>query len=101
MKLDGSKVARQLLTLLLAVCKEWLDQFPPLSAPVGKTELSMFGMKNTRRKMEDRYAICLDVNSLYGLKASHMVLVVGSVCSTGLLSPSSLGHANPDLLCCV
>jgi hypothetical protein len=70
-------VVRELLVLLLAVCKEWLDHFPPLSCPANKTELSMFGMKNTRRKMEDRYAICLDVNSLYGLKVCHMTWCVG------------------------
>ena len=66
--LEGSKVAWQLLNCIFEVCKEWMEQFPVLSAPVDKTEISMFGMKNTRRKMEDRYAICLDVNSLYGLK---------------------------------
>lgn len=66
--LDGSKVARELLSIIMAVCREWLDHFPQLQAPVDKAELSIFGMKNTRRKMEDRYGMCLDVNSLYGLK---------------------------------
>lgn len=66
--LDGTQVARQLLTIMHTVCKEWLDQFPPLTAPADKLELSMFGIKNTRRKMEDRYALCLDVNSLYRLQ---------------------------------
>ncbi len=66
--LNGGKVARELLTIILTVCREWLNHFPQLTAPVDKPELSIFGMKNTRRKMEDRYAVCLDVNSLYGLK---------------------------------
>lgn len=63
-------MARELLPIILTVCKEWLDHFPCLMAPVDKPELSIFGMKNTRRKMEDRYAMCLDVNSLYALKVN-------------------------------
>lgn len=69
---EGSRVARQLLSAIHATCKEWLSEFPSLLAPLDKTELSMFGMKNTRRKMEDRYALCLDVNSLYGLKVEPL-----------------------------
>lgn len=74
--LSGTEVARQLLTTIFTVCKEWLQQFPSLTAPAHTLEISMFGIKNTRRKMEDRYALCLDVNSLYGLQ---VLVVDGSV----------------------
>ena len=72
--LNSASVARELLSIILAVCREWLEQFPRLTAPEDKPELSMFGMKNTRRKMEDRYALCLDVNSLYALKVIFILM---------------------------
>ncbi len=69
-ELDSSLVAQELMAILHEIGKEWLSDFPLLKCPVDKKELSMFGMKNRRRKMEDRYAICLDLNSLYQLQAS-------------------------------
>ncbi len=64
--LESISLAKYLLETVHQVCKDWCKDFPVLSAPVDKVELSMYGIKNTRRKMEDRYAICLDLNSLYG-----------------------------------
>ena len=70
--LDSCLLARELLKTVHTVCNDWLAEFPSLTAPLDKVELSMFGIKNTRRKMEDRYAICLDLNSLYRLEASTL-----------------------------
>lgn len=67
---DGDLLARSLLTNLCAVCKDWSTDFPPLKVPVDKVDLSVFAIKNSRRKMEDRLALCLDVNSQYILDVS-------------------------------
>ena len=69
--LVSSQIAEDLVSILHQVGKEWRQEFPRLMGPVDRLDLSMFGMKNRRRKMEDRYALCLDLNSLYSLEASH------------------------------
>ena len=58
------------MDIIHEVAEDWLKDFPHLKAPVEKVEMSMHGIKNTRRKMEDRYALCLDLNSLFMLEAS-------------------------------
>lgn len=64
----GESLARGLLSVLHSVCEEWSGNLPFMTAPKDKVELSIFAIKNTRRKMEDRHAVCVDVNSLYSLK---------------------------------
>ncbi len=63
---DG--VLSDLLIELHSVCEEWAASLPLMTAPVDKVDLSIFAIKNTRRKMEDRHALCVDVNALFGLK---------------------------------
>ena len=75
---DGESLARGLLSILHSVCEDWSANLPVMTAPKDKVELSIFAIKNTRRKMEDRHAVCVDVNSLYSLKVSAM-----AVCTTG------------------
>ena len=120
---DGNLLARSLLTELYGVCKDWSSDFPLLKAPVDKVDLSLFAIKNSRRKMEDKFALCVDVNSLYGLKVkriSTLLFLYLYVCDSDTcwicqfsdrfyylccLSYYTLycipGHATPGLLCCV
>ena len=57
-----------LLTAILDVCRDWVKALPPLTQVPGSIEISLHAIKNTRRKMEDRHAVCVDVNSLFGLQ---------------------------------
>lgn len=66
--LDGERVARALLETVQRVCAEWAEALPFLTGPPERVELSLFAIKNTRRKMEDKHALCVDVNSLFGFK---------------------------------
>ena len=50
------------------LCQRWAETLGPLSCPRSRPNLSISAMKNTRRKMEDRHSVCLDINTLYGLK---------------------------------
>lgn len=68
LELDSRLIGTAVLDIVHQVCKEWNLSFPTLMAPKHKIELSLFGMKNNRRKMEDRHALCVDVNSLFSLK---------------------------------
>ena len=68
LELDCRLVGTAVLDIVHRVCKAWHLDFPLLTAPKLKIELSLFGMKNNRRKMEDRHALCVDVNSLFSLK---------------------------------
>lgn len=78
---DGSLLARGLLTELYGVCKDWSSDLPLLRAPVDKVDLSVFAIKNSRRKMEDRQAICVDVNSLYRFTVKQFLLRACCVCA--------------------
>ena len=71
---DGESLARGLLSILHSVGEDWSANLPVMTAPKDKVELSIFAIKNTRRKMEDRHAVCVDVNSLYSLKVSAAVV---------------------------
>ena len=66
--LDSRLVGKAVLDVVHEVCSEWNSEFPSLMAPKQKIELSLFGIKNNRRKMEDRHALCVDVNSLFSIK---------------------------------
>eukprot|EP00731_Ephydatia_muelleri_P023649 Em0015g1232a len=66
--LDGALVAKSLVEVIHQVCSDWNKSLPKLTCPSERTELSIYGLKNGRRKMEDRYSLCVDLNSLYGLK---------------------------------
>ena len=57
-----------LLAAILEICQEWSETLPELTQIPGDIELSVYAIKNTRRKMEDRHAICVDINTLFGLK---------------------------------
>ena len=50
------------------VCQRWVESLGPLTCPRSRPDFSAFCMKNKRRKMEDRHSICLDINTLYGIK---------------------------------
>lgn len=63
-------MSKGLLSSIEKVCEEWAKSLPVLTAPEAKCDLSLFAAKNARRKMEDRHALCVDVNSLFGLKVS-------------------------------
>ena len=67
--LSASAVSMALLTAILDVCRSWSDSLPHLTQVPGSIDLSLHAIKNTRRKMEDRHAVCVDINSLFGLKA--------------------------------
>lgn len=98
--LSAAAVGSTLLAAILDVCREWTESLPQLTQVPGNIELSVHAIKNTRRKMEDRHAVCVDINSLFGLKVGSLVseaepevCVLCAFCLTGL--PPSV------LLCCV
>ncbi len=90
---DSEGVLSALLIELHSVCQEWAGNLPLMTAPVDKVDLSIFAIKNTRRKMEDRHALCVDVNALYGLKvlthATHVYCTL-PVYRTILTKPTTL-----------
>lgn len=98
--LSATAVGTALLAAILDVCREWTESLPQLTQVPGSIELSIHAIKNTRRKMEDRHAVCVDINSLFGLKVGSLVseavvevAVPSTICLTGL--PPSV------LLCCI
>lgn len=76
-QVDSILLAIVQFELLLEVAKDWSSHLPPLTSPLVKPDLSFFAMKNTRRKMEDRHALCLDVNALFRLKGYPPQLFFG------------------------
>lgn len=70
--LSAVAVGSALLAAILNVCREWSESLPHLTQVPGSIELSVHAIKNTRRKMEDRHAVCVDINSLFGLKVSQL-----------------------------
>lgn len=101
-ELDSELVAKGLLDAIRRVCEEWADSLPELTTPPpgAKHELSLYAMKNARRKMEDKHALCVDVNSLFGLKVSWSTATHRSPASH--CSPPSSCRAvprTPSMLC--
>lgn len=76
--LSATAVCSALLTAIVDVCRVWGESLPNLTQVPGSINLSLHAIKNTRRKMEDRHAVCVDINSLFGLKVCVCVCV--SVC---------------------
>jgi hypothetical protein len=66
--LSPKAVATALLDAIEEVCRSWAEALPQLTQVPGSIELSLHAIKNTRRKMEDRHAVCVDINSLFGLQ---------------------------------
>ena len=54
-------------------CQEWATQLPKLVCANKRPPFSVHAVKNTRRKMEDRHYICVDVNTLFGFKVLYWV----------------------------
>lgn len=68
--LNGNLVSAALLSAIKHVCSKWVKGLPQLTQVPGEIEISFHAIKNTRRKMEDRHALCVDINSLFGLKVN-------------------------------
>ena len=66
--LDAQLMATALAKAVIDVCEEWSRELPPLFCAKNRPVFSVHTMKNNRRRMEDRYAMCVDVNSLFGLE---------------------------------
>ena len=87
--MSATAVGSVLLAAILSVCQEWAESLPHLTQVPGSIELSLHAIKNSRRKMEDRHAVCVDINSLFGLK----VCCVSDSPQLDHLAPGSvLGH---------
>ena len=71
--LSPTAVATALLYAIEEVCRSWAEVLPQLTQVPGSIELSLHAIKNTRRKMEDRHAVCVDINSLFGLQVCMCV----------------------------
>ena len=71
--LSPKAVATALLDAIEEVCRSWAEALPQLTQVPGSIELSLHAIKNTRRKMEDRHAVCVDINSLFGLQVCTCV----------------------------
>ena len=66
--LSAVAVAKALLAAIEGVCQSWAESLPALTQVPGRIELSVQAIRNNRRKMEDRHAVCVDINSLFGLE---------------------------------
>nr|CAB3265080.1 protein phosphatase 1F [Phallusia mammillata] len=65
---DGSGVAHHVLATLHNVCLEWNTQLPEhLQCLTPSPQFSDCGIRNTRRKMEDRHNVFNNLNILTGL----------------------------------
>ena len=71
--LDGNLLVFNTVQTLHCVCKEWLENLPLLVCSKERPEFFINSAKNTRRKMEDRHSVCVDLNTLYGIKVMTIV----------------------------
>ena len=72
---EGQVLMRIVLKTIHEVCNDWSRETPHFSSPGNKVTYSVHSIKNTRRKMEDRYAVCTDFNALFKIKVSVCVCV--------------------------
>ena len=79
--LSPPAVATAVLGAIEEVCRVWAETLPHLTQVPGSIELSVHAIKNTRRKMEDRHAVCVDINSLFGLQVCVCVFTDCQLCS--------------------
>ena len=74
--LDGKLLTRAVVAAVHHVCKEWTENLPSLTCPRQRFDISIYSAKNGRRKMEDRHSICMDINTLYGLKVFCLMCIL-------------------------
>ena len=67
---EGRKLTLATIQAVHNVCQKWSVELPTLVCPRRRPEFSVYAIKNTRRKMEDRHSICVDLNTLYGFSVS-------------------------------
>ena len=65
-------MAAALAKTVVNVCEEWSKELPPLFCAKNRPIFSVFTMKNNRRRMEDKYSMCVDINSLFGLEVRRI-----------------------------
>ena len=66
---DTVEIARVLFCSIHSLCRKWIKDFPSdLSSQPKSPRYSQYGIKNTRRKMEDRHSVFPNLNVLLGLK---------------------------------
>ena len=70
---DGKLLALATVQAVYRTCQEWATQLPKLVCANNRPPFSVHAVKNTRRKMEDRHYICVDINTLYGFKVQYWV----------------------------
>ncbi|EDO44137.1 predicted protein, partial [Nematostella vectensis] len=64
---DASKLARLVFNTVHQVCQKWKEEPPTFYKSSYTYETSVYAIKNTRRKMEDKHVIMPHFNSLFGL----------------------------------
>ncbi|XP_068013376.1 protein phosphatase 1F isoform X3 [Melanerpes formicivorus] len=65
--LDGESLQRCFFNKLRDICCEWQKQLPPLRPLTRFLLVSVYAIRNTRRKMEDRHVLLPEFNQLFGL----------------------------------
>ena len=76
--LDAQLMAAALAKMVVDVCEEWSRELPPLFCARNRPIFSVYSMKNNRRRMEDRYSLCVDINSLFGLEVCQISLITNT-----------------------
>ena len=66
--LDGKLLVLSTIQTVHQVCRDWLEELPSLVCSRERPEFYVHAIRNARRKMEDRHSVCVDLNTLYGLK---------------------------------
>jgi len=72
---DAIEITRLLFSSIHSLCENWCENIPSYLSVQPKTpKHSQYGIKNTRRKMEDRHSVFTNLNILMGIKVSKMLL---------------------------
>ncbi|XP_062621083.1 protein phosphatase 1E-like [Saccostrea cucullata] len=66
--LDASSLMEHIIDMVDEVCQKWNKDLPDIPIPAQVHECYHYEIKNTRRKMEDRYVMLPDMNTLFDLK---------------------------------
>ncbi|XP_064652751.1 protein phosphatase 1E-like [Lineus longissimus] len=67
-QIEANKFALAVFHKVHKVCSLWHNDLPKICLPDVCYEVSSHGIKNSRRKMEDRHMVIPDLNSLFDLK---------------------------------
>ncbi|XP_022103749.1 protein phosphatase 1F-like [Acanthaster planci] len=65
---DAGQIFPLVWTTVNDLCERWKTDLPDLRLPPRLHQVSLYAVKNTRKRMEDRHVIVPDLNALFNLK---------------------------------